>query len=301
MLSYATVRYSTSRFSVMAQSSFASLLAGALCLVALQAQAAESPHEYPECNRQPSDTDVQAAKGAFQAGIVSYNEADYDRAILYWEDAFRRDCTATLLLHHLARAYEGRGDLEQAVIALRTFLERSPDAAERPQIQRRIQVFEQRILEEKVKQEAGRDHPAPAPEPTATPTAQPQPQEPSQSSSDSLRVSPLYPIVVVGVGVASTALGAILYFPARSDVKDFEDKCPDRQCPTDSMQSDANSARSRVVWGSAFGIGGLATAAAGVAWYLYNDSLEEKPAAATGGIVPFIGPQAAGVVWHSSF
>ena len=80
-------------------------------------QAAET-HPYPACNRQPSEADVQAAKGAFQAGNVSFNERDYDRAILYWEDAFRRDCTATLLLHNLSRAYEGKANLDQAVIAL---------------------------------------------------------------------------------------------------------------------------------------------------------------------------------------
>ena len=77
----------------------------------------------------PSDSDVTAAKGAFQAGNVSFNEADYDRAILYWEDAYRRDCTATLLLQHLGRAYEGLGNLEQAVIALRTIRAPKLDAA----------------------------------------------------------------------------------------------------------------------------------------------------------------------------
>jgi hypothetical protein len=285
----------------MRPSSFASALAGAVCLVASLASATEAPHEYPECNRQPSETDVQAAKGAFQAGIVSFNEADYDRAILYWEDAFRRDCTATLLLHHLARAYEGRAELEQAVIALRTFLERSPDAAERPQIQRRIQVFEQRILELKVKQEAEADRPAPAKVPAKTTDASTAPKKEPLSSSDSLRVDPLYPILVVGVGVASSAVGAILYFPAHSDVVDYEKKCDGRICPTSSTQDAANSARSRMVWGSTLAIGGLVTAAAGAVWYLYNDSLEAPPKTATAPIVPFIGPRTAGVVWQSSF
>lgn len=290
------------RFALMRPSLSASALAGAICLVASLASATDdAPHEYPECNRQPSETDVQAAKGAFQAGIVSFNEADYDRAILYWEDAFRRDCTATLLLHHLARAYEGRGDLEQAVIALRTFLERSPDAAERPQIQRRIQVFEQRILEQKVKQEAETHNPAPAeaPAPIAEPAVST--EQDSPPASDPLRVDPLYPILVMGVGVATSAVGAILYFPAHSDVKDYEKKCPDRHCPTSDMQDSANSARSRMAWGSTLAIGGLVTAAAGTVWYFYNDSLEAPRKAAAMPVVPFVDSRTAGVVWQSSF
>ncbi len=264
---------------------------------------AEERHEYPECNRQPSETDVQAAKGAFQAGIVSFNEADYDRAILYWEDAFRRDCTATLLLHHLARAYEGRGDLEQAVIALRTFLERTPDAAERPQIQRRIEVFQQRILEARVKQEAESAPPVSSNETSGTmsteelepaPTAQP-------SSSTNLYVEPLYPWIVIGSGAGLTMLGSILYFPARSDVTDYEKKCPDYECPTAAMEENADQARTRMVWGGALAIGGLVTAAAGTAWYFYNDSLTPRAPASARWVVPVVGPSSAGVVMGAAF
>src|SRR5690349_10792349 len=66
------------------------LLALPLCLVAGQALAAETPtHTYADCAREPSEADLTAAKAAFQAGNVSFNEADYPRALLYWEDAFR--------------------------------------------------------------------------------------------------------------------------------------------------------------------------------------------------------------------
>src|SRR5688572_7462764 len=61
---------------------------------------------YPECTAEPTESDIAAAKGAFQAGQASFNEADYERAITYWEDAYRRDCTAHALLLNLARAYE---------------------------------------------------------------------------------------------------------------------------------------------------------------------------------------------------
>ena len=90
----------------------------------LHAYAAEEPTRYPECTHEASEADLTAAKAAFQAGNVSFNEADYPRAILYWEDAFRRDCTAHPLLLNLARAYELNAQKRKAVVALETYLKR---------------------------------------------------------------------------------------------------------------------------------------------------------------------------------
>jgi len=291
------------RIPAMRERAHAAMFLTAVLTFPTPGRAAEERHEYPECNRQPSETDVQAAKGAFQAGIVSFNEADYDRSILYWEDAFRRDCTATLLLHHLARAYEGRGDLEQAVIALRTFLERTPDAAERPQIQRRIEVFQQRILEARVKKEAESPSPASSSEPVgAAPADELEPAPaPEPSTSPNLYVEPLYPWIVIGSGAGLTLLGSILYFPARSDVSDYEEKCPDYECPTATMEDNADRARTRMVWGGALAIGGLVTAAAGTAWYFYNDSLTPPAAPRASWVVPVVGPSSAGVVMGAAF
>src|SRR5690349_6072662 len=122
----------------------------ALGVLALPGTAlAEESHTYASCTHEASDADLTAAKAAFQAGNVSFNEADYPRAILYWEDAFRRDCTAHPLLLNLARAYELNGAKAQAVISLETFLEREPNSPERAQIQRRIEVLKKQIDAEK--------------------------------------------------------------------------------------------------------------------------------------------------------
>ena len=66
----------------------------ALLLAPAMAHAEEPTKSYPDCGREPTEAEVAAAKGAFQAGNASFNEADYARAIDYWEDAYRRDCTA---------------------------------------------------------------------------------------------------------------------------------------------------------------------------------------------------------------
>src|SRR5688572_12504099 len=70
---------------------------------------AEEVRPYPECTDDTSDPVTTGARAAFQAGEASFNEADYPRAILYWEDAFRRACSATSMLLNLARAYELSG------------------------------------------------------------------------------------------------------------------------------------------------------------------------------------------------
>ena len=101
---------------------------------------AEDVKQYAECAREATDTDVTAAKGAFQAGNASFEEADYPRAIVYWEDAYRRDCSAHGMLLNLARAYELNGNKPQAVVALRTYLQRVP-SADKEKIEARLKSW----------------------------------------------------------------------------------------------------------------------------------------------------------------
>ncbi len=93
---------------------------------------------YPACTTAADEAALQAARGAFEAGKAAFNEADYGRAIVYWEDAFRRDCSASLLLKNLGRAYEANGQFAHAVVALTTFLEREPNAEDRAELEAQI-------------------------------------------------------------------------------------------------------------------------------------------------------------------
>jgi hypothetical protein len=317
-----------SRFeeSVM-RSRICSWLTTSVLLFVSNAAWAADTHTYPDCTTHPSESDVTAAKGAYQAGAVSFKEADYDRAITYWEDAYRRDCSATLLLQHLARAYEGAGNLEQAVIALRAFLARTPDTPERSQIERRIEVFEQRIAEEKTKNAAaptpkqtatGKEpsHALPAKmaqlgqaQPTTTPGEQPPeapPTEPSQAAKNKLTKVWL-PLTTMVVGAVVAGVGADIYFKAASDVSDVEKQCPNRQCPSPQLENQGNDARSRQTLGQWVGIGGLAVLAGGVTWYLVgalSPQAKSAPASArTEGpaLRPWIGPQTFGLSHQISF
>lgn len=282
------------------------LAASCLIFITGAAWAAET-HGYPECTTRPSENDVTAAKGAFQAGSVSFNEADYARAILYWEDAYRRDCTATLLLHHLGRAYEGAGNLEQAVIALRTYTERAPDSAERAQVLRRIEVFEEKIAEQK--QQASKAAQTTEPSRSGTPVTQrppenvpPAPVTPPQAHTS--RPFPWVPVAVIAAGGVTALVGGLVYLKARSDISDVEDLCHgSRENCGSSLAEQGNQARTRAMIGTGVFYGGLTVAGAGVVWLLLDSKRapqsagELKPAA----VRPWVATTGAGLAWGGSF
>jgi hypothetical protein len=256
-------------------------LTGALMTVPALARAEEAVKPYPTCSRTPTDAEVSAAQGAFQAGNASFNEADYDRAITYWEDAYRRDCTAHRLLLNLARAYESNGMKSHAVNALQTYLARSPGTPDEEQIRRRIDK-----LDEQIKAET----PAPLPPGAATgpaPTNQPQPAPtstlPPQADTEPASSGgkrPLIPLVVAGAGGAIFVVSGIVYLSAQSKISDAEKACPNRKNCDPNVASEGNSARTRAQVSGAFAIGGIAVLGGGLAWYFLSKP-EQKTASTT--------------------
>jgi tetratricopeptide (TPR) repeat protein len=245
--------------SRMARHVSALCLSGAVLLGSLSARA-EDTHAYVDCRRQPTDAEVSAAKGAFQAGQASFNEADYPRAITYWEDAYRRDCTAHALLLNLARAYELNGQKHQAVIALETFLLRRPDIQQRDQIERRIETLNSQIAQEENAPTRLAPAATPAiPQVAATPLA--------VSSHEETRHTQVAPLVVAGAGGALALVSGILYFKARSDLNAAKDRCPRGDCIHQSEVDDGQSANTRVNVFGTLALGGLAVGAGGLVWY----------------------------------
>jgi hypothetical protein len=279
------------------------LLALPLCLHAGHALAAEPPtHTYADCSREPSDADLTAAKAAFQAGNVSFNEADYPRALLYWEDAFRRDCTAHALLLNLAHAYQLNGHKKQAVIALEAFLTREPSSPERAQIMRRVEVLKKQIESDEAETKALPPPPAatpiavstaPAPAPAAAPA------EPSKSTQ-------VLPLVIAGVGGAVVIVGGIVWLGASAEVREFEKACPkdpvsgEFKCPLneDDKIKPANAASKRqTVAGAVTAFVGLPLLAGGLIWF-FASTPGKHPAAI---VTPAVGPGFAGLSLDARF
>lgn len=308
------------------------LTLAALVLLSSRAGAEEVPPGYPPCDRTPTEGEVAAAKGAFQAGTGSFNEADYERAITYWEDAYRRDCTAHPLLLNLARAYELNGQKKHAVAALETFLERSPDSAQAAQIQRRIEKLKEQIREDEQQQRAkaapspAAMSPAPAPPP---PTGEPPPAEPEGDRAPAKRS--IAPLFVAGGGGVLAIVGSVVFFVARSDVNDFESTCgKDRRCTAaevlgsaqaaaglskdeqaavvKSFTHDGNAARTRMNVGGALALVGVGAAVGGTLWYFLQpggtstQSGRDDASRQRGPrLVPTAGPGFAGLRLSGSF
>lgn len=260
------------------------------------AHAEEATKTYPDCGREPTDAEVAAAKGAFQAGNASFNEADYARAIDYWEDAYRRDCTANPLLLNLARAYELAGRKRQAVVALETFLAREPGSGEKDQINRRIEVLKKKIAEEDAAAAA-------APPPTTGTTAPPPPPPTDQAPNPSAAHRSPWPYVVMGAGVVLVGVGAVGYFAAKKEADRLAKTCPNgdrNQCPSNVV--DQGNAQNDKMLGSSLvaGLGGLVVVGGAVWWYLDKRSVDkangqgawltDRPR-----VIPLVGPQVAGV------
>lgn len=253
------------------------LVGGAIAFAPALARAEDEPKAYPECTKAPTESETAAAKGAYQAGNASFDEADYPRAITYWEDAYRRDCTANLLLKNLARAYELYGQKRQAVVALETFLVREPASPDKEQIQRRIEVLKKQISAESAIAPATT---TPASTPSVASNTAPQQPLPAADTAPSGK-RPVLPLIVAGGGAVVLIVGLAMYAPAAKDVKHYEDLCPEsngeNKCGVgnDEIANKANSAQHKKIAGAVIAGVGAATLAGGLVWYFVQPRLRE--------------------------
>jgi hypothetical protein len=295
-------------------------VAAGLLLCPALASAEDAPKPYPACDRTPTSGDVSAAKGAFDAGNGSFNEADYDRAIMYWEDAYRRDCTAHPLLLNLARAYELNGQKQHAVNALQTFLARVPSSSQEDQIKRRIEKLQEQIQSE------AQAAPTPAAGVTAPPTAEPvppptpastvPPPTPAEETHEpNAGHRPIAPLIVGGAGLVLTVVSGIIWFGANSDIKDFEKVCPGRVCnesapgadvaALEKAKNDGNSAITRRDISGALALVGIGAMLGGGIWYAVSKpsggSARTTPHGFTATLSPAFAPGYGGMAVAGAF
>jgi tetratricopeptide (TPR) repeat protein len=242
---------------------------------------------YAPCTTKPSDEDQKAAKGAFAAGNGSFNEADYKTAITYWRDAYRRDCTAHALLLNLARAYELDGNKAEAVNALKTFLERKPDAANKPQILKRIENLEAKegpVPAVTGPSTAGTVPPPGTTGPTAPVSSGPAgTAEPPSSATPSTKQN-IWPFVAMGGGGLITIIGGLAYLGGKSKYDDVVSQCDpsSRTCPkslVDQINADKASPEKQMTTGAVLFFGGAAIAAGGAVWYFVYEKPRQNAAA----------------------
>lgn len=267
------------------------------------AWAEETPEPaYPPCTTTADEAALQAARGAFEAGKAAFNEADYGRAIIYWEDAFRRDCSASLLLKNLARAYEANAQYAHAVVALTTFLEREPNTADRAELETQVVTLKARTqpaapiaAPQKTEPAPTQTPPAAAPKASSPANVEHDDYLPPDESTDSTNApDSVGPIVLASVGAAVAVTGGVLWWLAHNDETKAEQECPSRMgCPVGVEQRGNDAIDRQLRWGLLAG-GGLVLLSGGVAWYLLQPS--ESTA-----LVPAIGPHFAGLELGGTF
>jgi hypothetical protein len=298
------------------------LLLGTIALGSSEAFAADTapgkPAPYPPCTTTPTAADQKGAKGAFDAGQASYDVADYATTVTYWRDAYRRDCTAHMMLLNLARVYEAKGDRAEAVNALETYVQRKPDDVNAGQIQRRIQNL-------KAQMAAASPAPVAAPPPVQpVQAAQPVPlaaaAPPAAEPGASVEPPPppsgkkaIGPIIVASAGGVVAIVGAVVMLSGSKKIQDAEAICPNRQCPvvpsTDpkaaeiaKAKDDGNAGRTEVTRGAIIAGAGVVIGVGGLIWYFAMPKASASvPAANKTTFTPSVGPGFAGVSLSGTF
>jgi tetratricopeptide (TPR) repeat protein len=278
------------------------LVASAILCASGAARAAETKLSFPPCTTAPTDADRKGAQGAFLAGQGSFNEGDYATAITYWRDAYRRDCTAHLLLVNLARAYELKGDRAEAVAALETYLERKPDASDADQIRRRIDNLKSQIASAAPSAPTA----APEPAPTASPTPAPPPPAETKPSSGGKSRSAV-PLFVAAAGGVAAISGLAVIGGGAGKVADAEKACPDRQKCSQETADLGNQGRAQEKTGGVLLGAGLVVGVGGMIWYLVQGSPNQTSALPSGAtrkhadIIPAVGAGFAGIAVKGDF
>lgn len=256
---------------------------------------------YPECTiKAPDKGSLELAKKSFQLGAVALKEGKFENASAFFEEAFKLDCTATLLLRHLAASYESQNKTAKAIMAYQTYLDREKGIKDEEKIELRIKISK---LKESLEAQPQTIESAVTPQNTqSAPTTKPisrQDMEPFVPPPEPSR-SQVLPMSLLVVGGALALTGSTIYVQAKLKQDAIENRCPAYTCTDDSLTKEGNSARDRAPIGFYLGLGGLAVAGVGVTLLVLEEKKSEKPPA-TANIRPWVNLKGAGVSYQGSF
>ena len=276
------------------------LIGAAALLFCVSASQADEPVSFPECTKQPTADDVEAAKGLHQIATARLNIQDYDKAIEFWRQAYTLDCTAHPILQNIANAYERKGDKRSAIAALETYLSRAHDASDI------VKVNEQVIALKKSLEPAPTATASATPSVTTTATA---PPTASSTAAPGQRPYGSIPLIGAGVGGAVAIAGLIMIPVGLGPWNTAQEKCAPPAghgsgCDLATAEA-GNSGRITVGVGGAFLGVGLAAAAAGLGFhFLFNKPKEgaaTAPAKARIDVTPLAGSQFGGLSVSGKF
>jgi hypothetical protein len=269
------------------------------------------PPEGAACK--PSKKDTEDAKSLFKLGKDAREAGNYTDAIKYFKDAYKRDCSAHLLLKLLAQAYELDAQFPQAVEAYKLYRTRQkPTGEDLDLLDTKITNLSKKLGDTSTTGSATTTAPTgtatstTAPTGTATDTA-PTGTVTSAPTGTTTSTPPpsggpgVAPWIVVGVGGAAVIGGAVLWITSNSTVSKKSDEFEAGNCASsdkpknvaacNAISSDGKSAQNTRTVGIIVTGVGVAAVGAGLAWYFLGGSSEKKSAKIT--VTP--GPTFAGI------
>jgi len=274
---------------------------------------AQQPSSYPAACEASKvrKSDVDRAHTVFLSGKGFLDEANYDKAISYFKDAYSIDCSVHGILPIIATAYERKGDKAEAIRALEEYVKRAPSASDREIIERRMKNLRDQLAQEHPTATAptatstatasptGTGTTAATVEPTATATA---PTSTATTGGPPAQHS-LLPWVVVGVGAAAAITGGIIFGIGSGDVSSAEKFCPTHDtCTNADARDQGNRGRGEETAGIVVGAIGIAGVAGGLVWHF----TEPQPGGsgtgkATPRVQPVVAPGFAGLSVGGAF
>src|SRR4051794_7307165 len=120
----------------------------ALFLLTAPAQAATAEEEAATAQEEAATAQEEAARVHFLSGQAYYDQANYDDALREFSEAYRISQKPGLL-YNLAVCYERLGHVEAAIAALQSYLDATPDAADRVAVEGRIRNLVRRLKSQK--------------------------------------------------------------------------------------------------------------------------------------------------------
>ena len=241
-----------------------------------QAAWGQSTSPYPECMRTATPAQQDAARAAYFAGLECYKKGDFRKATAYWEEAYRLDCNANLLLLNIGGAHQRLEQWDQAITALTEYLRREPNAPDRAEI-------EARIAELKAQTQSTSST---ATEPAKPPGIQTDPSKPAENAAQEPpnASSSIAPWIVVGAGAAVSIAGTVLALYGSSRISKANEACNNsRDCTeyaeihsvelAENMVQNGNKGRTQKYAGTVLVGIGLTGIAVGLVWnFAFNNS-----------------------------
>jgi tetratricopeptide (TPR) repeat protein len=191
-----------------------------------------------------SDFDDQRARSHFEAGTSYFQESRFEDAAREFQEAYRLSQRSMLLIN-IGLSFGHALKFDEAITAYQKYLETEPDAANRSEIEARIEHLRKMSQQVRVAEEQ---------ESTEVPDETDQPQElvesepverqserseqsevarPTASSSESENGGgSILPWVIGGIGVALIAAGSVTGALTLSQQSELDDTCSEtRLCP----------------------------------------------------------------------